>query len=178
MELECVERYRSFCGGYAVLLRLDARMERPKSKKMAEYYDTLFNGCLSWAETYGKNLQKIYENTQNHAEKAGFRPRTYRLRIYPTYEDDRVIAFLCESAMMGQWKGPGEGYRRLSQVWNIREEQMLPPQQIMEYFGFHLSKKRLPFAPDGIYPQDGKLIIFQNLSGKYPFRQQGFEISK
>ncbi len=177
METEQVEHYRNFCGGYQVLMRVDGVMQLPLFPKIHSFYQALFDRCIHHAEAYGKGLQKIYEAMEDTRQRAQLRAQTYRLRIYPTFEDQSVLSYLCESALMGQWKGPGEGYRRSSQVWYKEEEQIMPPEQIMSYFGFHLSKKRLPFAVDGIYPREGKLVIFQNVTASNPFRQEEFNLA-
>ena len=72
------------------------------------------------------------------------------------------MVLLCESTLTGQWKNPQKSYHRISHVWNVEEELLLPHAQILQTFGIKLEKNQLPFRPDGIYPEGNEMIFFRN----------------
>ena len=180
MELERIELLRSVRREYRILLRIDAELYLPvKEKRIREFYKVLWERCFHWArDQYGAELAREYDALESTAEKARFRTQTLRFRMRLCYEDNTVAAMLCESAILGRWTGPRDGYSRLSQVWQKDEELLLPTEQIMSYFGIKIPKRRLPFQPDGIYPLGEELILFRNVTNDSPFMESHLPISK
>ena len=43
---------------------------------------------------------------------------------------------------------------------------MLPPSQILKRYSRGVGIRGIGFRPDGIYPEDGKLVFFKNLTEK------------
>ncbi len=180
MELEFLELRKAVRHGYQVLLRIEAEICLPfELLKVREFYRGLADACLSWAQDcYGEQLKNDYSALESNRERAQFRPQTYRLRIRDCFENETYIAFLCESILTGRWSGAGDGYHRISHVWNKGEELLLPNPQILKAFGFQLSQKDLPFRPDGIYPEGDSLVVFRNATERYGFLEKKFLYKK
>ena len=180
MELEFLEVRKTVRHGYQVLLRVEGELFLPKDvPKIRAFYEDLSNTCLSWAQDqYGKSLEKEYLALESNKERARFHAQKYQFRVRKCFENETLVAFLCEAAFAHRWSGSGDGYRRVSHVWNIREELMLPPSQILQTFGFRLGKKMLPFPPDGIYPEGSSLVIFRNATQNLPFSEKKFDLSE
>ena len=178
MELERVELHRSVRREYKILLRIEAELLLPiREKGIREFYQNLSNRCLGWArDEYGARLLREYDAIEGTSQKARYRTQIYRFRMRLCYEDASLAAFLCESVILGRWAGPGEGYRRLSHVWQKKEGLLLPAEQIMSYFGVRIPKRRLPFQPDGIYPEGEDLILFRNVTECLPFEEKRLAI--
>ena len=178
MELEYLEIRKTVRHGYQVLLRVEGELFLPKDcPKIREFYEELSSTCLSWAQNqYGEELKKAYSALESNKERARFRTQGYRLRIGRCFENEQYAAFLCESVLADQWSGTGGAYRRASQVWNKREETLIPPSQILKAFGLRLGKKELPFSPDGIYPTENALVIFRNATENLPFAEKTFDL--
>ena len=174
MELERLEIHRSVRREYRILLRIDAELLLPiKEKAIREFYRSLWERCFAWArDEYGAELLRAYDALENNGERARVRAQTYRFCIRLCYEDDAIAAILCESAILGRWTGPGDGYRRLSHVWQKNEELLLPMEQIMSHFGVRIPKSRLPFQPDGIYPDGEGVVLFRNVTTDSPFLEK------
>lgn len=180
MELEYLEIRKTVRHGYQVLLRVEGDLLLPtEAPKIRSFYEVLSSTCLSWAqEQYGEGLKKEYSALESNRERARFRTQKYHFRLQKCFEDQDLVAFLCESAFAERWSGEGEGYRRASQIWNKREETLLPPSQILKSFGFRLEKRMLPFSPDGIYPEGNSLVIFRNATARYGFLEKKLLIPK
>ena len=180
MELERLEIRKTVRHGYQVLLRVEGDLLLPtEAPKIRSFYETLSGRCLSWAqEQYGEDLKREYSSLESNKERARFRAQKYHFRIRSCFENDTLIAFLCESAFSERWSGTRDGYCRASQVWNKQEETMLPPSQILKAFGLRLKKRMLPFSPDGIYPEGEDLVIFRNATEHLAFAEKRFALKK
>ena len=180
MELEFLEIRKTVRQGYQVLLRVEGELFLPNDyPKIRGFYEKLSNACFSWAQDqYGERLKKEYSALESNKDRARFRTQKYRLRVGRCFENEQYAAFLCESILAEQWSGMGDRYRRISQVWNKREETLLPPAQILKVFGLRLEKRMLPFSPDGIYPEGCSLVIFRNATQSLPFAEKKFSIQK
>ena len=157
--------------GYQILLRADAALALPEDlDRIAQYYQYTGNACLHWAqEIEGSRLRQTYLALESNREKSRFRPSGYRLECRPVWESGMYAAWVCQSELRGQ---NGEPFvRRMAQVWNLAEQTLLPPGQILRLCRLHGRKKRPPFRPDGVYPQEGELIFFQNADLGNPVRE-------
>ena len=81
------------------------------------------------------------------------------------------MAILCESYLLGQRSDKQNSYHRLSHVWNLDEESILPISQILELFGCGIKMRELPFVPDGVYPDGEELIFYKNPTLESPILQ-------
>ena len=178
MELEREEICRTVRHGYQILLKIEAELLLPKqAPTICEFYRDLAQGCVSWAyEDYGNRLREEFSALETPRERAQFHTQGFRFWMRRCFEDETYIAFVCETAFIGRWRGAGEDYRKLSQVWNKEEQLILPPSQVLTAYGLRLSKKDLPFSPDGIYPEGDGLIIFRNATEECEFLEKRFEL--
>ncbi len=176
MKTEKLERHAAVREGYQILLRADAELLRFEGKpKMNAFYERTAQTCMKWAEDVrGEALRREFSALTEIAEKARFCSQRYRLRIHCPWEEGKYAVVLCESELLGQWKEPQKGYHRISHVWNTEEESILPFSQILTGFGLHLKKEKLPFHPDGIYPQGDHMVFFRNASDTFPFLEKKF----
>lgn len=174
MELERVEWKSAVRAEYTLLLRIEAEMLLPTELPRArEFYKTLCKTCTDWArEVYGHRLTEDFEALEDVAQRARIRPHCYRFRVNRSYEDGELISFVCESALVGAWRGFENGYFRTAQVWKKKEGLLMPMRQVLRYFGFRLSPKVLPFQPDGVYPEEGRLVVFRNVTERFPFTEK------
>lgn len=174
MELERMELKNSVRCGYVILLRISMEAFLPVHEQgIRDFYDLQIDACMRWArDELGEHLLSDYEKLESTSQKAQFRPQCYRFCMRPCYEDDTLIAFLCESALTGSWTGVEHGYFRMAHVWNKEEQLILPTQQILRYFGLKLSGRDLPFPPDGVYPEGQELVLFRNVTPRFPFSEK------
>lgn len=157
--------------GYQILMRADAELYLPEGKaRMTEFYERMAQTCMRWAEeVHGAALRHDFLQMDSIREKSQFRMQTYRLRIYCPWEEGRHAVYLCESELLGQWREPQKSYHRISHVWNLDEELILPESQILRGFGLRITRSMLPFRPDGIYPSGDKMVFFRNATDHLPF---------
>ena len=174
MEIERIELKNSVRCGYVILLKIGMEGFLPvHESRIREFYDAQIDVCMRWArDDLGQSLLFDYEKLEDTSQKAQFRPQSYRFRMRPCYEDDTLIAFLCESALTGSWNGVANGYFRMAHVWNKEEQLLLPTQQILRYVGPQLSGRDLPFQPDGVYPEGQELVLFRNVTTRFPFAEK------
>ena len=174
MKIEKMEKHGTVREGYQILLRADAALLIPEDKPlMREFYLHLSETCMTWAQAvYGERLRKEFLALESVREKSQFGTQHYRLQMRVAWEDEGHAAILCESKLTGQWKEPQKSYHRISHVWNLAEETMLPFSEILRLFGVRLSEGRLPFRPDGIYPEGEHTVIFRNVTDQTPFLEQ------
>ena len=172
-EFRCAVRH-----GYQILLRVEAQIELPTDlSRIRDFYRSLVDTCLDWAKNdYGEQLKAEYAALTSVRERAQFRPQKYSLGLRLCHEEAGLAAFVCESVMTGAWRGMVDGYHRVSHVWDTSEETALPMGQILNRFGFRLSKKDLPFCPDGIYPEKGDLVVFRNATESDEFLEKKFSL--
>ncbi len=170
MRLEACERRAVVREGYQILMRAEARLCLPQDhERIASYYQALAEKCMTWAiEVRGECLRREFSALADTREKARFSMRRYSFVMSVPWEDEALAAILCESYLSG------EGSRcshRLSHVWNLQEQTILPPGQIEKRFLAKGRHEGLPFRPDGIYPSEGELVYFRNARGDHAFAE-------
>lgn len=165
------ERHATVREGYQILMRADAELYLPEEKpRMLEFYERMAQTCMRWAEeVHGAALRHDFSQMESIREKSQFRMQTYRLRIHSPWAEGRYAVYLCESELLGQWREPQKSYHRISHVWDVEEELILPESQILRGFGMRLTRNMLPFRPDGIYPCKDKMVFFRNATDNLPF---------
>ena len=94
------------------------------------------------------------------------------------WHGEHHIAILCESYLLGQRQDVQNSYHRLSHVWNLDEESILPIPQILELFGCGIKMRDLPFVPEGVYPEGKELIFFKNPTQDAPLAQSKSSFEK
>ncbi len=171
MEMERIEQRKIVREGFQILLRAEAELLLPKGKeKICCFYEKMVQTCMEWAETiYGERLRREFLAANSPHERSQFHTQRYRLTMSAPWEDAQFLVLLCESTLTGRWSVPQKEYYRISHVWNLSEELMLPFSQIFEVFGMRVEKKQQPFRPDGIYPCGNELVFFRNASEKSGF---------
>ena len=166
--------------GYQVLLRAEAELVLPEGKDViGNYYRLLCDKCMSWAtEVYGERIRSDFLSLDDLHERALWRAQKYRFLMRIPWQNEHHIAILCESYLLGQQKEMSNSYHRLSHVWNLEEESILPIPQILELFGGGIKTRELPFTPDGVYPDGGELIFYKNPTAQTPLAQSKSPLSK
>lgn len=146
----------------------------PKEKpKIRAFYEKLSGACMSWAtEVYGEGLRREFCALEEIRERAAFRLQRYRFGMRIAHEDAYYTAIVCESELTDQWREPQKSYHRTAQVWDTREETILPLSQTLARFGMHLSRGILPFRPDGAYPEGEYVVCFRNVTECAPFLEK------
>ena len=179
MMMEEAERRVTVREGYQILLRAEAHLLLPvEGERMRWFYEQLAATCMTWAEEiHGERLRREFLALDSLKDKSQFRTQYYRLAMRVAWEDAWGIALLCESELTGQWKNPQKSFHRISHVWSLAEQLLLPPSQILAHFGVGPEKKQLPFRPDGIYPEGGELVFFRNASERERFREERIPLS-
>ncbi|MBQ7346795.1 MAG: hypothetical protein IJW55_02465 [Clostridia bacterium] len=174
MKIEKIEKHGTVREGYQILLRADAELLLPEEKPlMREFYLHLAQTCMTWAQSvYGESLRKEFLALESVREKSQFRAQHYHLKMRIPWEEGIHAAILCESKLTGQWKEPQKSYHRISHVWNTEEETLLPFSEILKTFGIKLSQGKLPFRPDGIYPEGEQMVFFRNVTDHMAFLEQ------
>ena len=160
--------------GYQVLLRAEAELVLPEGKEvMSKYYRLLANKCMSWAtEVYGERIRSDFLSLEDLHDRALWRAQKYRFSMRIPWQNEHYVAILCESYLLGQRSEKQNSYHRLSHVWNIEEESILPIGQILGLFGCGIRLRELPFAPDGVYPEGEELIFYKNPTKETPLAQR------
>ena len=171
MTTEIFEQRAIVREGYQILLRAEAELLLPEGKpKIGEFYKRTAHACLTWAkEIYGEKLRREYLELESTREKSQFITQRYQMRMKSPWADTEHLVLLCESTLTGQWNNPERRYFRISHVWKLDEELMLPFSQIMEAFGMQVDRRQLPFRPDGIYPEGNEIVFFRNAGEKNKF---------
>ena len=166
MKMERIEERAVVREGYQILLRAEAELYLPENKpKMRWFYQKMIETCMKWAEKiHGEKLRREFLAIEDLRERAQFRTQRYRFTMRSPWESDFWIALVCESTLTGQWKEPQNSYHRISHIWNVEEELLLPFSQILENFGMKVERNQLPFRPDGIYPEGNEMVFFRNAS--------------
>ena len=169
----CVEnRHGAVREGYQILLRADAVLRLPPdAERIAEYYRSTALACLRWAEqAEGERLRRAYLALESNRERARFRPSDYRLECGPVWEGNGHAAWVCRSELRGAGGAPF--VRCTAQVWNLTEQTLLPPAQVLRLFRPAGRRRwRPPFRPDGVYPLGGELVFFRNGGAGEPVRE-------
>lgn len=174
MDTERMEMRAIVREGYQILLRADAVLDMPtEQKKMREFYTRMAKTCLGWAEeVYGERLRSEFLALEGIKERSQYRTQHYALRMYCPWTDGKHATILCESQLTDQWKEPGKSYHRISHVWNVEEELILPLSQVLRGFGMRITRDMLPFHPDGIYPIKDFMVIYRNASEESRFLEK------
>ena len=159
--------------GYQVLLRAEAELVLPEGKDViGNYYRLLCDKCMSWAtEVYGERIRRDFLSLEDLHDRALWRAQKYRFLMRIPWQEEHHIAILCESYLLGQRNDVQNSYHRLSYVWNLCEESILPIPQILELFGCGVKLRELPFIPEGVYPEGGELIFYKNPTAETPLAQ-------
>lgn len=180
MNIEKTELHATVREGYQILLRADAYLLMPTDKpKIRAFYEKMSQTCMKWAqEVHGEGLRKEFLALDGIREKSRFRTQRYRMQMSCPWQAERYVAFLCESELTGQWKTPQKSYHRISHVWDTEEELILPFSQILKQFGMPLTKEKLPFRPDGIYPMGDQLVFFRNVTDQMAFLEKKLPITR
>ena len=173
MQVTREERRAAVREGYQILLRAKADLMLPCEKEgIAAYYSALADKCMEWAtEVHGEQLRKGFLSMEDTRERARYGMQEYRLEMRCVWESDALAAILCESYLSGYPTRGEKSYHRLSHVWNLEEETILPARQIMAEFGFCRMPKEVAFRPDGVYPEGDFLKFFKNPRGESPFEE-------
>lgn len=160
--------------GYQVLLRAEAELVLPEGKGVMEkYYHLLAEKCMSWAtDVYGERIRQEFLSLEDLHERALYRAQKYRFLMRIPWQGEHHIAILCESYLLGQKQTMQNSYHRLSHVWNLKEESILPIGQILDLFGCGIKLRELPFVPDGVYPDGEELIFYKNPTQETPLAQR------
>jgi hypothetical protein len=159
--------------GYQVLLRAEAELLLPEGKEViGNYYRLLLDKCMSWAtEVYGERIRRDFLSLEDLHDRALWRAQKYRFLMRIPWQNEHHAAILCESYLLGQRGSVENSYHRLSHVWNLEEESILPMAQILNLFGCGIKPKDLPFRPDGVYPDGEELIFYKNPTADTPLAQ-------
>ncbi len=159
--------------GYQVLLRAEAELSLPEGKDViGNYYRLLADKCMSWAtEVYGERIRSDFLSLEDLHDRALWRAQKYRFLMRIPWQNEHYIAILCESYLLGQHQNIKNSYHRLSHVWNLDEESILPIPQILELFACGINVRDLPFSPDGVYPDGEELIFYKNPTLETPLAQ-------
>ena len=159
--------------GYQVLLRAEADILVPEGKDViGNYYRLLAEKCMSWAtEVYGERIRQDFLSLEDLHDRALWRAQKYRFLMRIPWQNEHHMAILCESYLLGQRSDKQNSYHRLSHVWNLDEESILPISQILELFGCGIKMRELPFVPDGVYPDGEELIFYKNPTLESPILQ-------
>lgn len=161
------------CEGYQVLLRAEAELVLPEGKEfIGNYYRLLSDKCMHWAtEVLGERIRREFLKTEDLHDRALWRAQKYRFVMRIPWSSEQYAAVLCESYLLGQRGSMQNSYHRHSHVWNLDEESILPPAQILQLFGGGISMRELPLVPDGIYPEGGDLILYKNPTATSPWEE-------
>ncbi len=173
MELQEQILHATVREGYQILLRADAVLLLPQAYgRIAEYYCTLADKCMVWAkDVQGELLRRRFSELQTVHERSHFLTQWYRFAMKVVFEDETHAAILCESTLTGQEGKYAKSYHRLSHVWRLSEESILPLPQVTETFLHTRRARGIPFRPDGIYPQGKELVFFRNPRAESAFAE-------
>lgn len=174
MIFEKKEQYAVVREGYQILLRAESEMIIPKGKdRICTFYTNMARTCMSWAEQIeGERLRSAFLKLESPREKAQFQSLRYRLSSSIPWMDEAYMAVLCTSTFTGQWKIPDQRVFKISHVWSLEDELLVPIPQILELFEIKLGKKQLPFRADGVYPQGDYMVFFRNATEKNRFLEE------
>ena len=166
--------------GYQVLLRAEAEILLPEDKDViGNYYRLLADKCMSWAtEVYGERIRRDFLSLEDLHDRALWRAQKYRFLMRIPWQNEHHIAILCESYLLGERREGKTGYHRLSHVWNLAEQSILPISQILELFHSDVKLRDLPFAPDGVYPDGKELVFYKNPTIDSPVAQRKSPLSQ
>ena len=173
MRLEKKDLHGVVREGYQILLRADMELLLPtEQKQIRDFYLQLGESCMRWIiEVHGSRLRKAFSELESVRERSRFHTGRYTLRMRVPWEMPPFVAMLCESDLTGELVPPRGGYYRIAHVWNWQEELMLPPGQIPGLLRSRMSRRMLPFKPDGMYPEGEQLVLFRNATASTPWEE-------
>jgi len=174
MDMEKKELHTTVREGYQILLRAEAEWYEPTEyEKICDYYRRLAEKCMTWAsEVHGETLRKEFLSLESTREKSRFRTQEYRFVSHVLRIGEEYATVVCESWLKGGRGGSKKGYHRISHVWDLNEETILPFSQILKRFEPAEHDFVLPFSPDGIYPEGDELVFFKNPSDENSFLEE------
>lgn len=180
METERLELHGVVREGYQILLRAHAELWLPCGhERIAAYYRAVGERCMTWiCEIYGERLRQTFADLENIRDRARFPTSQYCFLMRCVYDTPPLAAFLCETELKGNRLPETQTYRRMSQVWHMEEETVLPHKQILMCFLKGTARKKAPFRPDGIYPMGNEVIFYRNSTDKNDFAEWRAQMNK
>lgn len=160
---------------YCALVRCEVEFEVPEGyPKILLFYQKAAAAAVRWSEEIlGEKAQKEYKLLPDLWAKARFLPYRFRLRGKPIFEDSGHFAVVCESVLL---RGSERSVRRAAQVWEKREQTILPGRETLRRFGGKKAGIPKGFRADGWYPANGELVFFRNPDSKSPFSEKKIKI--
>ena len=180
MKTETKELHATVREGYQILLRAEATCRLPmEAPKIRAFYETMVDTCMKWVlEIHGERVRREFLALESVREKSQFRTQGYRMAVHIPWERDGMAVFLCESQLSGDRETPQKAYHRISHVWVLADEVILPQSEILQIFGVRLKRELLPFRPDGIYPVGEELVLFRNATEGLPFAERRLPVGR
>ena len=180
MELERKILRGAVIEGYTVLMRAEAELLLPQEyAAICDFYSLLAEKCMAWAiEVYGEGRRAAFLELKDSMERARFKMAKYRFLMRYPWHGDEHTAIVCESFLDGETNEKRCSYRRISHVWNVREETLLPLSQIGELFSIKVDARRIGFRADGAYPENGALVFYKNASQRNDFMEKRWDFGK
>ncbi|MBE6530148.1 MAG: hypothetical protein E7680_06100 [Ruminococcaceae bacterium] len=177
MELECFRTGTVVKEDYRILAKCEIEFQIPKEyTKVGIFYQKMAEAGIRWSEEIlFENAKKEYSELPDLWSKSRFLPYRFRLCGGPIYENTDYFAVVCESTLS---HGNERTVRRSAQVWNSREQTILPNNLTLRLFGKQKITRKKGFRPDGCYFLNGNLILFRNPDSKTPFMEHKIPISK
>lgn len=172
METESKTLHRATVEGYRVLLRARAQLVLPCGfEKISEFYRSLAQKCIEWAtEVSGEGVRAEYLALSSPFERAKFPLCTYSFSMRCEEFASEYVVAVCESTFLRA--GESRRYKRLSHVWLLAEETLLPVSQILRLLNLARMPRELGFSPDGIYPEGDVAVFFKNATAKNAFTEK------
>ncbi len=180
MELEKKILRGAVIEGYTVLMRAEAELLLPCGHiEICNFYSLLAEKCMTWAiEVYGEKRRALFLDLQDLSERTRFKTAHYRFRMREPWYKDEHMAIVCESFLKGDTSEGESSYRRISHVWNVAEETILPISLIKELFSCRMDSRRIGFKADGVYPENEELVFYKNASQKNDFMEKRWNFGR
>lgn len=154
---------------YTVLVRLQSETELPEEKeKILSWNQELCKSVFAGMEATAESVRTYYKGLESRKEKARFRTRWGRFTAKSYLIGEEHLLILCDV----EWSAgipelPNK--KRYAQVWDLREETLLPIKEICIRWGKKLHF--YPWKPDGAYPTENGVILYQNERNGHPYRE-------
>ncbi len=166
---------------YQILLRAHIHAELPDAyPRIADFYRSAAQRCMDWAEgEFGARLFAEYTELETLRQRSEFGVHRIQFTIRLGYEDARILTVLCERRAKGARILPKEFYYLCADVWNKRDEMLMPMRQVQHLLRIRDLRRACEFAPDGLYPnEEGIPIAYLNAGSEVPFRERRFEADR
>lgn len=175
MELECCRAGAAIREDYRVLANCEVEIQIPKVyPKVLLFYQKMAAAAVRWSEErLFEMVKKEYLALPDLWAKSAFLPYRFRLHGDVVFENAACFALVCESTLL---HGNERRLRRAAQVWDKREESILPLRQILRSFGGRKIPKQKEFRATGGYPENGNLILFRNADSTSPFAERKIQL--